>query len=135
MNYDHQLDQMIAGDVPCTGLGHAAHLGTAHAALRRWEFFEAAYRYAAAIRATAATAGAPDKFNATVTLAFICLVAERIGDEDSATFVAQNPDLGAEALAKAGYDAPRLADPKARRIGLLPRPSPGDSDQTVPAAG
>ncbi|OWU86305.1 hypothetical protein ATO6_05610 [Oceanicola sp. 22II-s10i] len=121
MNYDHILDEMAGGVLPCTGFGHAVHLGTAHAALKRWEFFEAAHRYASAIRAAASAAGAPEKFNATLTLAFLCLIAERMGDEDSATFVAQNPDLGRDALLAAGYDAARLADPKARRVGLLPR--------------
>lgn len=121
MTYDHMLDTMINGEVPCTGLDHATHVGTAHAALRRWEFFEASYRYASALRATATAAGAPEKFNATLTMAFLSLVAERMGDEDSATFVAQNPDLTGDALQRAGYGPTRLSHPRARKVGLLPQ--------------
>lgn len=120
MNYDHILDQMIAGEMPCTGFGHRVHLGTAHAALRRWEFFEAAYRYAGAIRATAAVAGVPEKYNATVTMAFLSIIAERMGGEDTESFLAANPDLGRDALLAAGYDSARLAAPRAREVGLLP---------------
>lgn len=120
MNYDHMLDTMIAGEVPCTGLDHAAHVGTAHAALRRWEFFEAAHHYANALRAAATAAGAPEKFNATLTMGFLSLVAERMEDEGSEDFVAQNPDLTRDALMRAGYDSARLSHPRAREIALLP---------------
>lgn len=120
MDYDHILDQMADGILPCTGFGHDVHLGTAHAALKRWEFFEAAHRYASAIRAAATAAGVPEKFNATVTFAFLSLIAERMGGEDSATFVAQNRDLTGAALERAGYGAERLSDPKARAVALLP---------------
>ena len=121
MSYEHMLDTILSGNIPCTGFSHADHLGTAHAALRRWEFFEAAHRYADGIRASAAAAGAPEKFNATLTLAFLCLVAERMGDENSETFVAENGDLTMAALAQAGYGPARLAHPKARAVGLLPQ--------------
>lgn len=124
MNYDHILDQMIAGELPCTGFGHRVHLGTAHAALKRWEFFEAAYRYAGAIRATAAAAGVPEKFNATVTLGFLSIIAERMeAAEDTDAFLDRNPDLGREALLAAGYDAGRLGCDRAREVGLLPLPA------------
>lgn len=121
MNYDHILEEMAAGILPCTGFGHRVHLGTAHAALRRWEFFEAAHRYSAAIRAAAAAAGVPEKFNATVTLGFLSIIAERMGDEDTESFLAANPDLGRDALLAAGYDAERLGSEKAKTVGLLPR--------------
>lgn len=44
-----------------------------------------------------------------------------MGDEDSATFVDNNRDLGKDALSRIGYDGDRLAHPKARTMGLLPR--------------
>jgi len=102
-------------------VGQDDHLGAARAARRRGEFFEAAQRDAEGIRASATAAGAPEKFNATLTLAFLSLVAERMGDEDSETFVAENADLTMETLRRAGYGADRLAHPKARAIGLLPQ--------------
>ncbi|MEJ6393061.1 hypothetical protein V8J82_07340 [Gymnodinialimonas sp. 2305UL16-5] len=116
MNYDHMLDTILEGQVPCTGFGHAAHLGAAHAALRRWPFFEAAFHLSDGLRKTAAAAGAPEKFNATVTLAFLSLVAERMGEESSEEFVARHADLTFETLLQAGYDRDRLTDPKARDI-------------------
>lgn len=120
MNYDEMLDLIMSGELPATGFSHADHLGIAHAALRRWEFFEAAHRYATALRAVTEAAGTPEKFNATVTLAFLSLVAERMGSEDSETFVANTRDLPPSVLTRVGYDAERLAHPKARHVALLP---------------
>ncbi|ABD52929.1 hypothetical protein [Jannaschia sp. CCS1] len=120
MTYDDMLDLILQGQMPPEGFSHQHHLGTAHAALRRWEFFEAAYRFASGLRAVTKAAGAPEKYNATVTLAFLSLVAERMEGEDSETFVARNLDLKSAVLADLGYGAARLGDPKARRIGLLP---------------
>ncbi|GAB5448966.1 hypothetical protein [Gymnodinialimonas sp.] len=120
MTYDAMLDQILSGQMPANGLSHQDHLGTAHAALRRWEFFEAAHRYASALRAVTQAAGAPGKFNATLTLAYLSLVAERMGPEGSEAFVAENPDLRPEALGRIGYDAARLSHPKAREVALLP---------------
>lgn len=121
MTYDDMLDTLLSGKLPECGFGHAEHLGTAHAALRRWEFFEAAHRYSTALRKVTTDAGVPEKYNATVTLCFLSTVAERMGEEDSADFVDSASGLDGTTLARAGYDSARLAHPKARSVGLLPR--------------
>ncbi|WP_172297738.1 hypothetical protein [Pseudoruegeria sp. HB172150] len=114
------LDELLAGTLAAEGFGHREHVAVAHAALCRWEFFEAAWRYSSGLRALTERAGVPEKFNATLTLAFLSLIAERMGQEDSVTFVELHTDLGMKLVRSAGYDAERLADPKARTVGLLP---------------
>ena len=120
MTADEMLDALMDDSLTTDGFDHAAHLRVAHAALRRFEFFEAAHVYASGLRRFAARLGVPEKYHATVTLAFLCLVAERMGDETSDSFPDLHPDLFADPLARAGYGPARLGNPRARRIGLLP---------------
>ena len=116
------LTRFEGGDIDPATFTHADHLRAAYHMLRAHEFFEAAHRYAAALRALTLRAGAPEKFSATVTLGFLSLIAERMeahdpGDADA--FVDANPDLTAGALA-ARYSPERLGSALARRAVLLP---------------
>ncbi len=116
------LARFEGGDVDPATFTRADHLRAAYMMLRAAEFFEAAQRYAAALRALTIRAGAPEKFNATVTMAFLSLVAERMaahdpGDADG--FLAAHPDLLGPALARL-YSPDRLGSPLARRAALLP---------------
>jgi hypothetical protein len=88
--------------------------------LRRFEFFEAAHMFSAGLRGLTRRAGVEEKYNATITLAFLSLIGERMGAETSAEFVAANRDLGQDALRRAGYDSERLSSDRARSVGLLP---------------
>ena len=120
VDYDEMLDRLINGTLGVEGFDHAAHIGTAHAALRRYEFFEAASVFAAGLRSLTRRVGLEEKYNATVTLAFLSLIAERMGSETSSDFVADHGDIGMSELLRLGYEPERLASDRARRVGLLP---------------
>lgn len=109
--------------------GHREHVAAACAMLRRYPFVEAAARYARTIRTMAERAGASQKFNVTVTLAFMDIIAERIqrgGFADCESFLARNPDLLDKNLLGQWYSPERLRSPQARSAFLMPdlRPRP-----------
>lgn len=111
------------GALDPASFSHRDHVALAYEALRQDEFFAAAARIARGLRALAARAEVPEKFSATVTLAFLCLIAERMAESraDSAeAFLAANPDLLTGAPLARFYSPSRLADPRARGIALLP---------------
>lgn len=91
--------------------------------IQRYEFLEAALHYSRALRRLCMRAGHADKFNQTLTLAFLSLIAERIAADpkvDFATFATRNPDLMSAGALAHRYSAQRLASETAHRIFLLP---------------
>jgi hypothetical protein len=116
------LRRFEAAEVDPATFSHADHVRAGYEMLRKHEFFEAAQRFAAALRALTLRAGAPEKFNATVTMGFMSLIAERMdaddpGDADA--FLAAHPDLLGGGL-MLRYSKGRLRSPLARRAALLP---------------
>ncbi|CUH47423.1 hypothetical protein [Ruegeria atlantica] len=106
-----------------TTFGHAEHVQVAYDLLRKYDFIDAAAIYAKGIRTLAVKAGAPDKFNLTITYAFMSLIAERLASSQSSTFeafIAENPDLMAKTALSQWYPQERLNSALARRIFLLP---------------
>lgn len=106
-----------------TTFGHAEHVQVAYDLLRKYDFIDAAAIYAKGIRTLAAKAGAPGKFNLTITYAFMSLIAERLANSQSSTFeafIAENPDLMAKTALSQWYPQERLNSALARRIFLLP---------------
>lgn len=104
------------------GFGHRQHLQAAYELLEREPFLGAAVRYSRGIERLAALAGAADKFNLTVTIAFLSLIAERMAErrhESFAAFLAGHPDLEGNALAPY-YSDSRLGSTLARRTFLMP---------------
>ena len=68
-------------------------------------------------------AGVPAKFNTTITVAFLGLVAERSTERPSASweeFAKANPDLMEKNVLDAWYETGRLSSDAAREIFLLP---------------
>jgi hypothetical protein len=117
------LDLLECGTLGPAGFGHGDHVGVAVAALRRHGFFKALWVVAEGIRAAADRAGAPEKFNATITLASMCLIAEALHDGDGSSieaFVATHAEALAPAALIARLGEARLTGPKARRVPLLP---------------
>ncbi len=103
--------------------GHAEHVQVAYDLLRKYDFIDAAAIYAKGIRTLAANAGAPDKFNLTITYAFMSLIAERLANTqatDFKSFAQENPDLMAKSVLNQWYSAERLNMQLARDIFLLP---------------
>jgi hypothetical protein len=119
-----RLQRFLAGEVPASELSHREHVRLAWATLRRYDFAESAYRYSHALRAVAAQAGRPEKFNQTQTIAFLSLIAERLaaGADDFEAFAHAHPELFDATLLASYYGGERLSCPLARRTFLLPEP-------------
>jgi hypothetical protein len=118
-----RLDALVAGTLDPTAFGHREHILVACEALERHDFFTAAALVAGGLARLAARAGAPEKFNATVTLAYLSLIAERLhlgSYRDAEDFLDRNPDLARPGLLAAHYSAARLGSDLARAVALLP---------------
>lgn len=121
--YAALLEQMRTNTLHACDFGHADHIGVAYQALEEEDFFDALALFARGIRGAAARAGAAEKFNATVTLAFMSLIAERRAAGSyagAADFIARNPDLSAPGLLERWYSPALLGSGMARRIALMP---------------
>lgn len=121
-DYAALLAALDAGALDPAEFSHRDHIGVGFEALRQDEFFAAAKRIADGLRSVTRMAGMPEKFNATVTLAFMSLIAERMDDgDDAAAFIEAHPELCDPGVIARLYPAGTLASPLARRVALLPR--------------
>lgn len=120
-DYDEMFDALVSGSLDPDGFSHRHHVGTGFAALRRHEFFEATHLYAGGRRAVVAKAGVPEKYNATVRLAFMSLIAERMKDEgDAGAFLESNPDLLNGDALRACFPEGLPGSALARRVVIMP---------------
>ena len=113
-----------AGQVDPESFGHRQHLLVAFDMLHQYEFLEAMHRYSSGIQALAMGAGVPEKFNVTITLAFLSIIAERIHRDpslDFEAFMVANPDLESGNLLARWYSSDQLNSDLARTHFLLPR--------------
>ena len=116
-------DAFEARKIDNTMFRHEQHVRVAYHILQRYDFTDAAARYAQGIRELATAAGAPDKFNVTITFAFMSSIAERIATSaapDYETFLRDNPDLLSKECLSSFYSKARLTSDAARVMFLLP---------------
>lgn len=109
--------------IPAAEFRHKDHLQVAFEMLDEYDFIEACSRYASTIRALAESVGALDKFNMTVTIAFLSLIAERktrLPRADFDAFLEANPELLDREVLSAWYSSERLDCKVARGQFLLP---------------
>jgi hypothetical protein len=121
------LDALVDGSLAPEAFTHADHFAVAFEALRRHPFEEAHAVVTDGIRALASRAGVPEKFNATITFAYMSAIAERMArapGDDLERFLADNADLLDRAFLTARYTPDRLASPLARTTPLLPDRAP-----------
>ncbi len=114
-----------AHDIGDACFGHREHLLVAFELLGKYEFIDAASIYARGIQSMAAKAGIPDKFNLTITYAFLSLIAERMAAHPVSgfdAFAGQNPDLFSRDVLSKWYAPDRLNSEAARRVFLMPEP-------------
>lgn len=114
----------IAQTIDAAVFHHAEHLRVAFDLLHTHDFIDASATYAKGIRTLAENAGAKDKFNLTITFAFLSLIAERIAQSPNSpfdTFIRDNPDLMSKDLLGRWYAADRLHSQTARAVFLLPK--------------
>ncbi|MER5636926.1 hypothetical protein ABT095_08220 [Kitasatospora sp. NPDC002227] len=107
--------------------GHREHLELAWLAVRRVGLREAVALVAEGIRRTATAAGAPEKFHATMTRAWVELVARHADAPDFDTVLAAHPELLDQQLLHRHYTPETLASPGARAYWVEPdlAPLPG----------
>lgn len=123
MTGDDDLDAFEAGTLDLCAFSHREHVRMGFELARRAPFTEAAHRFASALRRLTAAAGQPEKYHDTLTVAFMSLIAERLGEApetDFDAFAEANPDLFDRAVLLARYTPERLNSPAARRTFLLP---------------
>ena len=121
--YRDVLLAMDAGTLAPQDFDHQAHIAVAFEALREGDFFTASKRIADGLKRLTAAAGAPEKFNATITQAYMSVIAEAMhhGEaQDAETFLVQNPDLLVGAFLKEKFSAACLSSDLARKVALLP---------------
>ncbi|MEM7069117.1 MAG: hypothetical protein AAF478_09555 [Pseudomonadota bacterium] len=112
-----------AGEIDAADFSHMDHVGVAWELLGKRDFLEALSIYANTIRNLAINAGVPDKFNTTITIAFLGVIAERqkhTNAENFEDFIAENSDLVKRNVLTDWYSADRLSQSAAREIFLMP---------------
>jgi len=121
MSFD--LQAFEAGEVEPGCFPHRDHVRMGFELARTAPFTEAADRFARGLKKLVARAGTPEKYHDTITVAFMALIAERIGDDRDQTFEAfeaANPDLFDRKVLTRWYDEARLNSAAARRAFVLP---------------
>ncbi len=127
VDYFDKLLQLRAGTLDPKDFTHADHVGVTYETLARHDYVEAVSIISGGIRNLAAAAGDTSKFNATITVAFISLIAERMQTsvhEGAADFLRRNADLTGPAVLARWYSRERMTSPMARSIALLPDRAP-----------
>lgn len=122
-NYAELTDAFEGGSLSPEGFSHEDHVAVAREMLLRHDFMEASRRYASALQRLTLKAGVPEKFNVTVTLAFMSVISERMAKDKGATFpafLAGNPDLVSGDLLGRWYSRERLVSSAARAAFLMP---------------
>jgi len=122
-NYNAKLRSLRDGSLEPQDFSHLDHIGVAYEAIAHHDFFEALCIIADGLRDLACRANAPRKFNATVTFAFMSLIAERMKADDHenpAAFIRHNADLTTKSVLAPWYSDERLSSEFARSVPLLP---------------
>ena len=125
MNDDTFLTALEDGSLPPAAFDHAAHVRAGYLYLRRLGFLPGMAAFRAALHAFAERLGVLDKYNETVTMAFLVLIHERMADGPAAdwpTFAAAHPDLFDRKLLLRYYRQSTLQSERARRIFILAEP-------------
>ena len=93
---DALLEGFEQGTIPAADFHHAEHVRVAWMYLRRYPLPDALPRFVASLKRFAAGHGVPGLYHETITVAFVLIIAERLGDARELSwtdFAASNPDL------------------------------------------
>ncbi|MFI5954334.1 hypothetical protein [Cryptosporangium sp. NPDC051539] len=111
MTFDELFDDVTAGG----RFGHREHVHLTWLAVRAYGVEAAIGFVSEGIRRTARYAGAPQKYHATMSRAWVELVGFHLADEaDFETFLARNPALQDKRLLSRFYRSATLAGAEAR---------------------
>lgn len=122
--FDALLSEVLAGG---ERFGHREHVHLTWLAVHRHGAGAAVELIGDGIRRTARYAGAPRKYNATISRAWVELVAHHVAEEPDASFeelLAHNPALLDKRLLTRFYEPATLATPDARTGWVEPDRAP-----------
>ena len=126
-----ELTELLDQIGPTEGFGHREHVQLAYLAVRRYGTAEAAERIGRWLRHLTAYAGAPQKYNATVTWAWTEIVGHHLaadqagpGPMDFDSFAARHPRLLDKRLLRGHYSSSVLASARARTTWVEPDLAP-----------
>lgn len=125
---EERMRSFQAGRLTPEAFRHHDHVRMAWAYLRKWPQPEALSRFTADLRRLACAHGKPNLYHATVTAAYVAIIAERMdrgGETEWDAFAAANPDLlrWRDGVLFDYYDPSILESETARRIFVLPKPA------------
>ncbi len=115
--------QFEACEIAPSAFRHLDHIGVAYEMFNQYGFLSTLTKFSEAIEAMATKAGAPEKFNVTITVAFLSVIAERLNRTKHSTFdefIVSNADLLEKHVLKNWYSEERLCSSLARGQFLLP---------------
>ena len=118
-----ELAAFEAGLLGDTGFPHVEHVRVAFELLSRHAFDEALARLATGLRRMTERLGETGRYHATITVAFLSLVAERREQTGATTweaFVAAAPELLDRRCLEQWYPTEALSSELARRTFVLP---------------
>ena len=128
---DAATADLVARFEACTleTLTHEDHVRVAYHDLARAPLPEVLATLPGKLRRYAASKGAPGCYHETITVAFICLIHERMATppEPWPAFAARHPDLLDRDLLRRYYPPGVLASERARGRFLFPAPAFGSS--------
>ncbi len=120
-DYEEYTDAFLSQEVDADDFSHLDHVCVAREILLRFDFLMAVQIFSESLHAMALNAGASDKLNLTVTLAFMSIISERMqSGEDLEGFVKTNQDLLHTDFMEAYYSKDRLNSSKAKGMFLMP---------------
>ncbi len=125
MTDDEFLEALESCKLPPHEFTHVAHIRAGYLYLRAGGFAAALQRIRSAISNYAAHLGRGDKYNETITVAYLSLINQHMSERGAAggwpEFVRENPQLLDRNLLLRYYDPAELHSDLARRAFLLPR--------------
>ena len=102
---------------------HRDHVAAAMAALEAEDFFHALARFADGLQRLTQKAKVPEKYNATLTMGFMSLIAEAMAAHPSLTadeLIKMRPEIASLSALVERYSSKRLQGSLPRTVGLLP---------------
>lgn len=120
-DYEEYTDAFLSQEVGADDFSHLDHVCVAREILLRFDFLMAVQIFSESIHSMATNAGAGEKFNLTITLAFMSIISERMqSGEDLESFVKTNQDLLHTDFMEEYYSTERLNSSKAKGMFLMP---------------
>lgn len=113
------------GQVPPESFHHSDHVRLAFAYLREYPVLTALEKFSLALKRFAASVGKPDRYNETITCAYLFLIRERMARSPESNweqFATANPELLAwrDGILNRYYHSETLKSDLARQVFVFP---------------